>query len=158
MLSTPEAAETFRQLPEDDRVQLVMGWCNWDRRLSADSATVAVLMQDPCYRVRWWAPFALATTPEQMLQLAQDHESMVRQKVAQNNSCATAEALAILSQDEMPWVRRNVAEHPNTDPETLAKLLQDPDREVAQTAAAHPQIPKVPLAMWQLVHGSQDRP
>jgi hypothetical protein len=50
----------------------------------------------------------------------------------------------------MSWVRRGIAKHPNCPLVLLEQLLQDPDPDIAASAARHPGLPKATLAMWQL--------
>ncbi len=82
----------------------------------------------------------LGTPPDVLAVLAADPDPDVRAAVAANESTPT-EVLDRLAADGGAdgWlIRATVAVHPNTDPDTVARLAVDPDPHVRQAAAGNP--------------------
>ena len=84
-----------------------------------------------------------STSPEELENLAQDKEVMVRRFVARNASTPVC-LLEKLAEDKVGSVRSEVAENANTPVELLEKLAQDKEGMVRSFVARNANIP-VPL-------------
>jgi len=141
---------------------------NVDCRPVFSSAQVAT-------RALWAAAGDLATSPQELGQLALSENLYVRVLAGGNPACP-ADALLTLSRDELYVVRQAVARNPNctagllgylggdqradvrqqvaasrvAPPEILATLLNDPAARVRAAALNNPALPRHILAMWQL--------
>ena len=73
--------------------------------------------------------------------MSQDRDSYVRRCVAENPN-TKPETLDVLSRDKNTYVRCYVAYSPNTKPETLDTLSQDEDAYVRHWVAEHPNCPE----------------
>jgi hypothetical protein len=81
-----------------------------------------------------------------MMKLAQDHELMVRNSVLSNRRAAPDVLAYVASTDDDSSTLVNVARHPNTPPETLGKLILNPDEGVRVWAAMNKNTP--PKSLW----------
>lgn len=91
---------------------------------------------------------AIGQNPNQLANLCDDEDIIVRRNVAHNPNTPTG-ILVKMSNDKDVGVRWNIARNSNTHPEILAKMSNDDDDEIRRYVAWNPNTPPDTLAkMW----------
>ena len=135
-------------------------------RLQIPDAALAKLANYPSPEVRLALARHPAATPEILGQLASDGRKEIRRLAAGHPRTRPAELALLVRAGSTPdlmglsepdptmtageirtllaggvWARQLAVRHPNTDPETLARLLCDREGKIREWAAVHPNLP-----------------
>jgi hypothetical protein len=103
---------------------------------------VAALLDDPAPGVGKRLARLHSLEPDQLRDLARRHGPRLYASLARNPGCPT-DLLRTIANDvrHAEKATREVACHPNTDPETLRILIQDPRADVRLAAWGNPSLP-----------------